>query len=197
MPRVPRNESLPDGLAHVISRGNRRGDLFLVERDYRFYLELLEDALRREEVTCHAYCLMPNHLHLLLEGPAEAVSRTMQRVNGRYAQWFNRQYGYVGHVFQGRFIGLPVEDQAHLLELARYIANNPVRAALCDDPADWPWSSYAATVGTVPKKPRFLRTRWLLEQFGRDEVFARRRLAAFVGEAVWKPPPRRGGAAVG
>lgn len=197
MPRIPRRDALPDGLAHVISRGNRREEIFLAERDYRFYLELLADALLREGVRCHAYCLMPNHVHLLLDGPVEAISRTMQRVNGRYAQWFNRQYGYVGHLFQGRFTGLPVEDQEHLLELARYIANNPVRAGLCKRAADWPWSSFAVTMGTTTARPKFARTSWLLELFGRDERTARRRLDEFVAEGVWKPPPRRGGPRVG
>jgi REP element-mobilizing transposase RayT len=190
MPRIARRESLPDGLAHVISRGNRRADLFLVERDYRFYLELLDEALRRFGVRCHGYCLMPNHVHLLLDGPAEAISKTMQRANGRYAQWFNREYGQIGHVFQGRFLGIAIESEPHLLELARYIANNPVRAGLCGTGADWPWSSFAATIGAAPR-PRFLTTRWLLDQFGRDGETARRELAAFVADRVWKPPPRR------
>ena len=196
MPRIPRRDSLPDGLAHVISRGNRRADIFFVERDYRFYLELLDEALRRFGVRCHGYCLMPNHVHLLLDGAAEAISKTMQRTNGRYAQWFNHEYGQTGHVFQSRFRGLPVESEEHLLELARYIANNPVRARLCETAADWPWSSYAATIGrTTP--PRLLATRWLLEQFGRDRATAQRELAAFVGERVWKPPPRRDPVGVG
>jgi putative transposase len=196
MARFARRDSLPDGLAHVISRGNRRGDLFFVERDYRFYLELLGEALTRFGVECHGYCLMPNHVHLLLEGPADAISKAMQRVNGRYAQWFNREYAYVGHVFQGRFIGIPIEDEGYLLELARYIVNNPVRAGLCDTAADWPWSSFAATVGDAPK-PRFLTTDWLLEQFGRDGATARRQMIDFVQERVWKPPHRPSPAGVG
>ena len=180
----------------MISRGNRRADLFFVERDYRFYLELLGEALERFGVECHGYCLMPNHVHLLLDGAADAISKTMQRVNGRYAQWFNREYGYVGHVFQGRFIGIPIEDDGQLLELARYIANNPVRAGICETAAEWPWSSFAATLGDSPT-PRFLATEWLLDQFGSDRAAARKALRAFAQERVWKPPPRRSPLGVG
>jgi hypothetical protein len=139
---------------------------------------------------------MPNHVPLLLDGPAEAVSKTMQRVNSRYAQWFNREYGYNGHVFQGRFLGVAIELEPHLLELARYIANNPVRAGLCETAADWPWSSFAAMLGRAPQQ-RAVTTRRLLEKFGRDGETARRALTAFVAERVWKPPPRRTALRVG
>jgi REP element-mobilizing transposase RayT len=200
VPRIPRRDALPDGLAHVISRGNRRGDLFQVERDYRIYLELLAEALKRFGVKCHGWTLMPNHVHLLLEAPAEAISDALQRANGRYAQWFNHRHGYVGHVFQGRFTGIPVESQSHLLELARYIANNPVRAGLCNTAAEWPWSSFTVALADPPPlrhDPRLVHTRWLLRQFGRDAATARRRLAAFVADNVWNPPPRRNPLPVG
>ncbi|HEY7207789.1 MAG TPA: transposase [Gaiellaceae bacterium] len=190
MPRIPRRDALPDGIAHVTARGNRRADLFLVERDYRRYLELLEDALKRSDVVCHGYCLMPNHVHLLLDGPQPAISKALQRAHGRYAQWFNATYRLDGHVFQGRFFAASVETEPHLLELARYIANNPVRAGLCDDARDWPWSSFAALFARA-LRPLLRTTRWLVRQFGKDRKKARAELAAFVAEGAWKPPPRR------
>ena len=190
MPRIGRSQQLGDGLAHVVSRGNRRQQLYFSERDYRCYLEFVGEALGRYGVRCYAYCLMPNHLHLLLEGGQEAISKVIWRANGRYAQWFNRSYGLSGHVFQGRLWSEPLESQEHLLELARYIVNNPVRAHLVDHAADWPWSSMRATLALV-HPPRFLSTRWLLAQFGRDDDSARSRLAAFVADGVWKPPPPR------
>jgi putative transposase len=190
VPRIPRSEQLGDGLAHVISRGNRRQQVFFGERDYRRYLEFLGEALGRYGVRCYAYCLMPNHLHLLLDGSQEAISQAMWRANGRYAQWFNRTYGLTGHVFQGRFCSEPIESEEHLLELARYIVNNPVRAGLVEEASDWPWSSMRAALALV-RPPRFLTTRRLLAHFGRDDQTARARLAAFVAEGVWKPPPPR------
>jgi REP element-mobilizing transposase RayT len=181
---------LGEGLAHVISRGNRRQQLFFCERDYRLYLELLEEALARYGVRCYAYCLMPNHVHLLLDGSQEAISQLLWRVNGRYAQWFNRSYGLSGHVFQGRFWSEAIESEQHLLELARYIVNNPVRAGLVADAREWPWSSLRAALALV-RAPRFLTTSWLLQQFSPNPDTARTRLAAFVAEGVWKPPKPR------
>jgi putative transposase len=190
MPRIARRDGLPDGIAHVTARGNRRADLFLVERDYRRYLELLEEALRRFGVECHAYCLMPNHVHLLLEGTQAAISKALQRAHGLYARWFNTTYRLDGHVFQGRFFAGGIESEPHLLELARYIANNPVRAGLCDGARDWPWSSFATLFKAV-LRPLLRTTRWLLSQFGSDACKARAELSAFVAEGTWKPPPPR------
>jgi hypothetical protein len=92
-------------------------------------------------------------------------------------------------VFQGRFWSEAIESEQHLLELARYIVNNPVRAGIVDAASDWPWSSMRAALALV-RPPRFLATRWLLEQFNRDDNLARTHLATFVADGVWKPPPR-------
>jgi REP element-mobilizing transposase RayT len=190
MPRIRRSEQLGDGFAHVISRGNRRQQLYFVERDYRCYLEFLGEALLRFGVRCHAYCLMPNHVHLLLDGPQESISKAMQRANGRYAQWLNHTYGMRGHVFEGRFWSEAIESEQHLLELARYIVNNPVRAGIVKHASEWPWSSIRATLGEVPA-PRFLTTRTLLAEFSRNPDAARTAFATFVAEGVWKPPRPR------
>ena len=188
VPRIPRSQQLGDGLAHIIARGNRRQQIYFVERDYRRYLEFLGEALGRYGVRCYAYCLMPNHVHLLLDGSQEAISQVLWRANGRYAQWFNRTYGSTGHLFQGRFYSEAIESEQHLLELARYIVNNPVRAGLVEAAADWPWSSMRAALAIV-RPPRFLTTRWLLNHFGQNDDLARTRLAAFVADGTWKPPP--------
>jgi putative transposase len=139
---------------------------------------------------------MPNHVHLLLDGTQEAISNVMWRVNGRYAQWFNRTYDLTGHAFQGRFYSEAIESEEHLLELARYIVNNPVRAGIVECASDWPWSSMRAALA-LARPPRFLSTRWLLAHFCRGADTARTRLAAFVAEGVWKPPPPRAPIPVG
>jgi len=152
------------------------------------FLRVLEDAVERMELVCHAYCLMPNHYHLLLETPMANLSRAMRQVNGIYAQRFNRRHARAGHVFQGRFKAILVEKEAYLLELTRYVVSNPVRAGLVRRHEDWRWSSYQATAGSEPP-PRFLCVEWILSQFGTDWPRAinayRRFVARRHGTAMW------------
>src|SRR4051812_36887072 len=176
MPRAPRVH-VAGGVYHVISRGNRRQTIFHDDTDYAYFIELLETVVRRCCWRCHGYCLMPNHFHLLIETREPNVSERMQRLNSRYAQWFNRRYGYSGHLFQGRFYGRLVESAYHLLELARYVVANPVRAGLCSHAGEWRWSSYRAVVGEV-KRATFLTVGWLLGQFGRDRNGRERRFGS-------------------
>jgi putative transposase len=186
MPRIARRY-LPDGFVHVTQRGNRRHDLFLAERDWCHHLELLEDVIRRYHWRCHAFCLMTNHFHLLLEVEREALSEGMRRLNGLYAQYFNRQYRLDGHVFQGRFKSRPVTADRHLLETVRYILRNPIRAALCEHPADWAWSSYCATL-SLPSPAAFFDPRHVLALFGTDDERARERFAEFVSATTMPAP---------
>ena len=130
---------------HVTSRGNAREDIFLDNRDRSRFLEMLGDVVARYGWICHAYCLMTNHYHLLIETPEANLSRGMHLLNGVYTQWFNRRHKRVGHLLQGRFKAILVEKESHLLELARYIVLNPVRAKMVRSVRDWPWDSYRAT----------------------------------------------------
>ena len=176
-------------LYHITSRGNTRESIFLDDRDRARFLVLLGDAIKRYGWICHAYCLMSNHYHLLIETPDANLSRGMQFLNGVYTQWFNRQHERVGHLFQGRFKGILVEKESHLLELARYIVLNPVRAKMVRSVRDWPWSSYRATSGQVDV-PDFLTIDWILSQFDLDQGSAIRAYRKFVrqgrGIAVWE-----------
>ncbi len=131
---------------------------------------------------CHTYCLMPNHYHLVLETPEPNLSAGMQRLNSGFAQWFNAEHGFSGHVFERRFFSRIVESTYDLFELARYVVLNPVRAGLCDEPRDWEWSSYRALVGDAPPAP-FLTIERLLGQFGRDARRAGENFRRFVDEA--------------
>ncbi|TML89553.1 MAG: transposase [Actinobacteria bacterium] len=186
MPKKPRSELAP-GLVHVTNRGNRRADIITAERDVRRFEDFLEDAVRRSGVTCHAFCLMPNHVHLVFEVETiEALSKTMQRLNGRYAQWFNLTYGFNGHLFQGPYGAVAAQSESHALEMIRYVVLNPVRAGLCARPAAWPWSSYLATIGAV-EKPRYLTIDWVLGLFADDVTLARERYKTFVAEGIVAP----------
>lgn len=170
---------------HVTSRGNRRQLIFIDDFDRQIFLHLLAKVVERCGWRCHAYCLMPNHFHLVIETPEPNLSYGLQLLLGTYAQWFNHRHGFTGHVFQGRFHSVLVESEEHLIELARYIVLNPVRAGLCEKPEDWPWSSYRAVVTRV-SPPRFLTVNFLLGHFGRDPERAREGFETFVFDA----PPR-------
>lgn len=172
----PMRIEFPGGLYHVTARGDRREDIFLDDGDRRQWLALLGEVCERFNWHCHAYCLMSNHFHILVETVEGGLSAGMRQLNGVYTQRHNRAHGRVGHVFQGRFKAIVVQREAYLLELARYVVLNPVRAGMCAMPEQWPWSSYNATVGRIAA-PGWLRTGWLLAQFGQHAASAR---AAFI-----------------
>ena len=158
---------------HVTSRGNARQGIFLDDDDRTGFLEILGRVVERYSWICHAYCLMTNHYHLLIETPNANLSRGMRQLNGVYTQAFNRRHERTGHVLQGRFKSILVEKESHLLELARYIVRNPVRAKMVRSPRDWRWSSYRATAGQS-EPPGFLTTGWILSQFHQDLEHAAR-----------------------
>ena len=178
MPR-PLRPQVEGGIYHLVSRGVRKLPLFVDDDDRERFLALLDLTATRYRWQIHAYCLMTNHFHLLVTTEQANVSRAMQYLNGRYAQWFNLRHGYEGHVLDRRFYSALVETDDHLLNLARYIVLNPVRAGICAKAADWHWSSYRATLEPLATAiPRL--TRWLLDFFGRELEEARARFAAFV-----------------
>ncbi|KJB91109.1 transposase [Skermanella aerolata] len=144
MPRRPRL-SLAAMPFHLIQRGNNRGACFFAESDYTFYLNELKAACQAHRASLHAYCLMTNHVHLLLT-PAEAdgPSLVMKRLGQRYVQYVNRTHGRSGTLWEGRFRSCPVGEEAYLFACARYIESNPVRANMVAQPADYRWSSYRA-----------------------------------------------------
>jgi REP element-mobilizing transposase RayT len=112
--------------------------------DRRVYLQLLKKVFVTTNVRCLAYCLMTNHVHLLVQTPDGNLNAAMHRLHSRYANAFNQRHKTVGHVFQGRYGAVRVTSDPQLLALLTYIARNPVEAALCDDPIDWPWSSFSS-----------------------------------------------------
>lgn len=168
---------------HVTARGVARLPLFRDDDDRITFLKKLAEVCHRQDWLCHAYCLMSTHYHLLIRTPEPDLARGMQRLNGQYGQGFNRKHGSSGHVFESRYFSVLIERDAHLVELCRYLALNPVRAGACRDPASWRWSSYAAVLGRAPC-PSFLAHEWLLSLFGANRGRARARLRAFVEDAA-------------
>jgi putative transposase len=145
--------------------------LFVDDRDRERFLEQLAQTVSRHRWQCHAYCLMSNHYHLLLETPEPNLPAGMLLLNGSYARWFNSRHGTVGHVFERRYHAEPVTGDGHLLETCRYIVLNPVRAGLVLRPYDWIWSSYRATAG-LARPAACLTTALVRRLFGSTGEFA-------------------------
>ncbi len=150
MPRKPRQE-VEDAIHHVWARGNNREGVYFDDADRRLYLLLLERVVVKFGWRCMSYCLMDNHLHLLVRTPEPNLGKGMQRLHGVYAQSFNESHGRVGHVFQGRYGSGRVLDDRQFWTVVRYIARNPVEAGLCRTAEAWKWSSHRGVLdGTAP-----------------------------------------------
>lgn len=175
-------------LYHITARGNGRAKIYLDDADRIEFLRLMETAVTRYDWYCHTYCLMDNHYHLLIETGDANLSKGMKYLNGSYTQYFNRRHKRVGHVFQGRYKGILVEKEAYLLELARYIVLNPVRARMLHLPEEWPWSSYRATAG-LTMAHGCLTTDWILAGFGECREHAQARYCEFIAEGKGQPSP--------
>jgi REP element-mobilizing transposase RayT len=154
----------PGAVYHITSRGNERKEIFKSEGDRADFLNVLHSVNKRYNWLCHAYCLMDNHYHILIETPDGNLSRGMRQLNGVYTQIFNKQHGRVGHLFQGRYKAILVEKESHLLEVCRYVVLNPVRARIVESPDQWKWSSYMGTAGKGKPHPSLTST-WVLGQF--------------------------------
>jgi len=178
-------------LYHITSRGDRREDIYENDADRADFLSVLGEVCAQYNWVCHAYCLMSNHYHLLIETPDGNLSRGMRQLNGVYTQRFNRRHGRTGHVFQGRYKAILVDKNDYLLELARYIVLNPVRAQMVRSAKDWGWSSYRTTAGQA-KGPEWLHTEWLLAAFGRRKGKAMDAYRRFVAEGRNQPSPWQG-----
>lgn len=178
----------PGALYHVTARGNAKSDIYLDDADRRIFLRMLGTTVTRQQWLLHAFCLMGNHYHLLLETPHPNLSRGMHHLNGQYSQCFNRRHERVGHVLQGRFTAILVERETYLLELARYIPLNPVRARFVGCAEDWPWSSYRPTAGLEPSPP-WLTPSAVLERFAVEADRASLRFQEFVRDGMSAPAP--------
>ncbi len=152
-----------------MARGNRRQPIFADDRDRRRFLRLLATAAERYGANCYAYCLMGNHYHLVLRTPHANLPDVMKHINGLYTRYENWRHRTTGHVFEGRYQGLLIDDTVYLRTAIAYVLWNPVAAGLVEDPDLWPWSSYRATMGKIAA-PRFLNLTWLPGELGRSPV---------------------------
>ena len=175
---VQPREELAGAIHHVYARGNAQQAIYLDDADRERYLGILGKAVVRHRWRCLAYCLMDNHVHLLIETPDPNLGRGIQWLHGLYAQAFNQRYGRAGHVFQGRFGAVRVKSDAQLLMVARYIARNPVEGGLCERPGEWPWGSHAT--GFDDAGPGWLDMARLLAFFGASGGDSRRRYEQLV-----------------
>ena len=163
MPRKPRI-CYPGAIYHLGTRGVDRQPIFLDVGDRLRFLRLLADVTSRYRWRVHAYCLMTNHFHLVVDTPHANVSRAMQYLNSRYVECFNEKYGREGHLVERRFWSDLIRTESRAVTTSRYVVLNPVRANLCRHPAEWPWSSYRETVGLAAVPP-FLTLDWTLGLF--------------------------------
>jgi REP element-mobilizing transposase RayT len=141
------------GIHHVYARACDGRDLFIDDAGRRRYLALLAQTVRRHKWRCLAYCLMTNHVHLLVETPAPDLGAGMQHLHGAYARYFNQRRARNGPVFQGRYGSTLVTSDEQLVTVIGYVVHNPVKAGLVGDPGGWPWSSHAAMVGRAERPP--------------------------------------------
>ena len=169
----------PGAVYHITSRGNEKKPVYKDDQDRENFLSILDKVNKRYHWLCHAYCLMDNHFHLLIETPDGNLSIGMRQLNGVYTQAFNKRHRRAGHLFQGRYKAILIQKDSHLLEVCRYVVLNPVRAGLVEDPGQWRWSSYGATAGRE-KPPACLTTSWVLGQFSSKRRKAEREYREYV-----------------
>jgi REP element-mobilizing transposase RayT len=190
-----------EGVRHIWCRGNRKQAIFADDYDRERYLVLLGKVCRKLNWRVVVYCLMTNHVHLVIEVPTGTLSYGMQLLHGWYAQAFNRRYGHVGHLFERRFAARRVDEEAYAKQVTRYVVQNPTRAGLVEDAVEWRWSSHRAVLG-IADAPPFLDVGWTLAQFACDPERARSAYAEFVaayghwpedrGQAPGRDPGSRG-----
>ena len=186
MPR-PQRADYAGAFQHVTNRGNHGGDIFCDDTDRQNFLNQLAAALARQEWRCHAYCLMGNHYHLLLETPDANLARGMQWFSAVLTQRFNRRHGLRGHLFQGRYKSVRIKTDSHLLQAVRYIALNPVRAGMAEGAENWLWSHHCALAG-LAAAPGWLTTDWIWAQLAANEADAQAAYRQFVAEGRYLGP---------
>lgn len=169
----------PGAVYHIWARGNHQENIYFSDQDRKLFIRLLAATAKRMNWICHAYCLMTNHYHLLLETPDGLLSNGMSYVNGVYTQKINRRYGLTGHLFQERFHSKLIDGNPQFLATVRYIIRNALEANMVEDAGDWPWSSYRATTGQE-KPPDFLMVDQVLSLLSNDRRTAQKIFREFI-----------------
>jgi REP-associated tyrosine transposase len=173
----------PGAYYHVTSRGNEQKDVFKSQKDREKFLSYLESATHRYGAAIHAYCLMSNHYHLILETPGGNLSQIMRHINGAYTTYFNVKRKRAGHLFQGRYKAILIEADEYASELSRYIHLNPVNAGMVTRPEEYQWSSYRSYIGEKTH-PAWLKTEFILGYFSKKAANARKKYRLFVEDML-------------
>ncbi|MEA3348840.1 MAG: transposase [Pseudomonadota bacterium] len=181
MAREPRIH-YPGALYHVMLRGNGGQDIFLSDSDRTRFFLLIQEGVHRFGNRIHTFCFMDNHIHLAIQVADIPLSKIIQNISLRYTRWINDKCRKTGHLFQGRYKALLVDQDSYLLELVRYIHLNPIRAGLVKHPKNYKWSGHNCYLGE--EKLTWLTTGWVLGQFGEDITTARHGFARFVNEGI-------------
>jgi putative transposase len=178
----PSRIAYPGALYHIWIRGNGRGDIFSDDIDRRFYLHLLCACIIRFSLEIYAYVLMSNHIHLFLKTLLPNISEVMLTINRNYSHYFNKRHMKTGHLFESRYKNKVVQHDKYFLGLLRYIHQNPVKAGIVADPAQYKWSSHRAYLGNTAGL--IVKVEDGLKLFSDDPVRARACYAAFVGQSI-------------
>ena len=172
----------PGAFYHVTSRGNERKEIFKSAADREQFLFYIAAACARYGAIIHAYCLMTNHYHLMIETPFGNLSLIMKYINSSYTTYFNTKRKRAGHLLQGRYKAILIEADSYAAELSRYMHLNPVRAGMAKFPEDYLWSSYLFYI--EGSEPTWLTTRFILGYFGTDDPESRRNYRLYINEKV-------------
>ena len=183
MPRKAR-VLVPNCPHHIVQRGHNRKEIFLADQDYQFYLENLSEWKTELCIKLHAWCLMTNHIHLVVEPGDNAmdISALMKRINGRQSAYVNKLEGRSGAVWEGRYKASPIQKNSYLLACYRYVELNPVKAGMVATAADYPWSSYQERIHTSDIAPNLLDYDPAYIELGRTDEERKRRYTEFLEE---------------
>ncbi len=179
MPRVARKKS-ESSIYHIMVRGINQQSIFEDDGDYRKFIDILDTYQKKINFQVYAYCLMDNHIHLLIKEGEEEISNTMKRIGTSYVYWYNWQYNRKGHLFQDRYKSETVENDDYFLTVLRYIHQNPVKAGLTKNIESYHWSSYIEY--TEIEKAGIVHTEFVLGMFDQDRERAIKRFLAFNAE---------------
>ncbi len=171
---------------HIIQRGNNRELIFVHDDDYQFYLECLQNAIKKNKLWVHSYVLMTNHVHILASPETEtSISKTLQSVGRRYVQYFNYTYKRTGTLWEGRYKATVIDSDQYLLTCMRYIELNPVRAGMVEQPGEYLWSSYASNA--EGKKNNLIKSHIVYRQMGINKAERQSAYRQLFRLAIGKP----------
>ena len=184
MKKMPRQQRIRSnsGYYHIMLRGNERKNIFISDEDKQQFMEALVEKKLENRFFLHAFCLMDNHIHLMISEGTEDVAQAMKRITVSYVYYFNKKYKRVGHLFQDRFKSEVIEQDSYILSLARYIHQNPVKAGMVQKAADYKWSSYNGYLNGGNSLAKILDADMLLSLFSDDREIALKEFKNYMNE---------------